>query len=299
MRFILLLLPFFSITIFGQTRELIERHYPNGQISSRGYDTCYRYISNKNEISICNTVGFYEVWYENGTKRHELFFPKERKLYINMWLPDGKQILKNGTGSIYETEPGYYNSDSLVFSVKDSVKHGRFNRYRSRNNSAYYWVQSGQYEKNNKTGLWIFRDSILNIYHQSYYEQDKQNGPFKSLYLNGKTKEEGQYLNGYQEGLWKYYDKNGILLKECGFRSGREFGVYKEYYPNGQVKISGQHTHISGLEICHSEDPNNPGEIINEKIASDNIVVLDGEWKYYNKDGEITKVKTYKKRRKK
>lgn len=291
----------FIFKLHGQTKELKERAYPNGQISSRFYDTCYTYIYKGNQNTNCNTIGLSEHWFENGSKQSEIFYDKDGAHYINMWLQNGQQIIENGIGIYYQIEGGGMdtNRDSLVFQITKGIKHGNFNRYRSYKNSTYFWVESGQYENKKKVGLWTFRDSTLNIYDQAYYNDDHKNGKYNLFYLNGMLKEEGQNVNGQEDGLWKYYSENGKLIKECGFKSGREFGEYIEYYSNGKPKISGQYIQISGIETIYVEKAEDPGEIIKEKIKSNNIVAMDGEWKFYNESGQLTKTKIYKKKVKK
>ena len=291
----------------GQTKSLRSEYHPNGKLSSKGYDTCYSYNYKREEFKTCNGIGFWEYWYENGNKELEIIKNKTFRdsdsiihsmppKYVNMWHPDGKNILQNGLGLYYELQ-GDRNeyADSLVFQINDSIKHGKFERYRSYKYSPYFSVQSGQYENNYKTGLWQFKDSVLNSSEHSFYTNDKKNGKYKSFYINGKLKSEGQFKDDIKEGNWKYYNENEILIKECNYLSGRKFGKYSEYYPNGTIKVIGEFAFTSGKEIIYSPDLTSLKKVKSE-VVSDKIVAMVGEWKYYNKNGRHIKTKKYNKK---
>ncbi len=285
-----------TTNIFAQTKELNVDHYENGQIHWSGYDTCILTRKKAAAVKNCHSYGLWEYWYENGLKKLQTFYNPQLK-FLNMWLPDGQQILFNGIGFYYCIEPsGGNDKDSLFFQIQDSIKQGIFNRYRFYSND-YVLVESGQYINKHKTGIWYFRDSSLNIFIELTYLNDKENGPFKSFYSTGKLKETGYKLNGMNDSIWKYYDENGQLVKECGFKADYKYGKYKEYYTNGHVKAEGQYVHITGYKMVYSEDPTDPGRIHKHKFISNDIVAMDGEWKYYSNDGKLIKTKVYNKKR--
>lgn len=297
---LLILILLFTSPLFSQTKELKVYYHDNGQVDTKGYDTCFTIINNKNKYTMCHPIGLWESWYENGNKKLEKIESNERIKYINMWLLNGKQILTNGSGIYYENEIfGNGLPDSSVFEIKDSIKNGFFYCYRSYKDGKYSLFESGQYENDKKVGQWTLRDSIYNVHEQTNYKDDEENGVFKSFFLSGKIKSEGQKINGKEEGSWKFYDENGRLLMECNYTLGRENGKYVEYNLNGTIKVEGQYIQISGYETISVENPNDPGKISTEKIYRNDIVALNGVWKYYNPDGKLIKTRTYKKKQKK
>lgn len=121
----------FSHFFYGQNHKPYEqiRKYSNGQIMEKGYEV----ITSTNPpgatdgmlaTSTSKRLGLWEFWYENGNKMLEIFYADQPK-YINMWLSDGKQILKNGNGyySVYNNEKvnNTMANEKVVFVVKDSI----------------------------------------------------------------------------------------------------------------------------------------------------------------------------------
>ena len=96
----------FSLNSFAQTKELNVDNYENGNLYWRGYDSCIIISRNEHRYKTCHSIGLWEYWYEDGSKMLQTFYvADERRKFINMWLPDGKQILSNGTGYYYWSTP--------------------------------------------------------------------------------------------------------------------------------------------------------------------------------------------------
>lgn len=129
--FFLLILSIFS---YGQNNKPYEHigKYTNGQIKEKGFEIITgTYPTNvdtsmKNALYTATTkrLGPWEFWYENGKKMIEILYADKPK-YINMWLSDGTQILKNGNGyySVYNNEKTNNSiaNEKVVFVVKDSI----------------------------------------------------------------------------------------------------------------------------------------------------------------------------------
>ncbi len=185
-------------------------------------------------------AGFWTYWHENGAKKLETFhwyknnYINSRDLYINMWLADGKQILKDGNGIYFTTG---YPHDSLVFEIKDSVKNGSFQQYRSFEGSKYFLVGSGKYKNAKRVGTFTLRDTVQRISTEIKYENENEICDYKYYHQNFRVKEEGQKINNKKEGLWKYYLDNGLLLREINYKDNIEFGEHKDYYYDKKGKL--------------------------------------------------------------
>ena len=115
-----------------QLKELYIIKFPNGQVRIKGY----RIIPDSTVTNMAQQailIGLWEEWYENGNKKLEVFYGNSGELYqylkigrfndmagkyINMWLPDGTQILKNGNGY-------YFDDKRFVWEIKDSTITGK------------------------------------------------------------------------------------------------------------------------------------------------------------------------------
>ena len=233
-----------SFNTFGQTIEPSVQYYKSGQLYWKGQHICDTTQNGKT----CYMAGFWTYWYENGTKQLETFhwyknnYADSRDLYINMWLVDGKQILKDGNGIYYSTG---YPHDSLVFEIKDSVENGSFQQYRSYDNSKYFLIGSGQYKNSQRVGTFKLSDTVQRISTEITYENENEICNYKYFYPNFSVKEEGQKINSKKEGLWKYYTENGLLLKEVNYKDGGEFGERKEYTYDKKGKLKKTETYTA------------------------------------------------------
>lgn len=265
-------------------------------MESRGYDTILVSIYNGKQNTSIYGIGFWEYWYENGNKRLETFYDREGEHYINFWLPNGKQILFNGVGLYYEIESlgggKLQGKDSSVYEIENGIKNGHYNDYRSYKHGAYFWVGSGFYLNDKKTGLHIFKDSIYNYFEKSNYIDDKKNGEYQEFYPNGKPKEIGQKIDDLDEGTWKFYNDSGIPIKEVNYKNGYKIGDYKEFHSNGKIVVLGRYIQVSGTLDMVTVDVN--GDEVKTKEHYDNVPKKDGIWEYYDENGKLIETKTYK-----
>lgn len=296
-RNILIIIVFvFSFNLYCQTIKPSIDHYLSGRIFWKGQDIC---DTSDNGSKYCFPIGLWTYWHENGKKmlelNHRIIKPKlyTNTLYLSMWLPDGTQILKDGNGTYYEDEPhGGGDRDSLVYQITDSIKHGPCKRYRLYKESSYFLVETGQYNRNKKDGMFKFRDTVRYlIENETVYSNDEETSNYKLLHKNLLVKEAGRKVNGLKEGVCKFYDDKGVLIKEVNYKNGAEYGDYKEFYPNGKIKVQGQYTHTKGLVKVTSFDPDGSEHI--SKEPSDMIPAKDGEWKYFDHTGKVIKTKKY------
>lgn len=289
---IFLLLSLYVITLSAQKRELSTDYYGNGKIHWKGYEESWTDSLKDKGLVYWRPVGLWTYWHFSGPKMLEIFHNNAKgERYINMWLSNNQQILTDGNGTYYKIEKNDEEGglDSLVYEVKDSVKNGKFSRYHMYNSKTHVLISTGNYLNEKKSGVWTFRDSVLQKSWQTTYTNDKENGPYTAYYMNGKTKEEGIKSDDEEEGLWKYYDANGKLQKEINYKNGIMFGKYTEYHPNGNVKESGQYSWTKGYTTESVFDMD--GNEKKVKKMSDRVPKKSGEWKTFDESGKLLTTK--------
>ena len=96
------------------------------------------------------------------------------------------------------------------------------------------------------------------------------NGPVENYRDNGKLSSSGEYKNNLFHGHWKYYHWDNYLEEEGDWKKGKPVGVWKAYYPDGNLYCLAKHEYI-------------------EYSSGQNRI-----YKYYDKDGNCTKIEEYK-----
>ena len=269
------------------TMTLIEIDYPQ-QIASRG-----EYL--KIGENTWTQYGKWTYWYENGNIRRETQDLNDDlgTRYINQWLPDGTQTLKNGNGHYIEvTWKGLSDWDSVVYEIRNCIKQGHFKRWRTKNGGkSYYLFCQGRLNNNKVDGLKTCYYDNGSLYKIVEYIDHYENGWYQEFYTNGNLKEAGRKAKDDEIGNWKYWNEEGILIKECHFDEGSLKGPYLEYHPNGVVKLSGHYVHISGKVEVMAENEN--GDLELEMRDADDIPVKNGDWQHFNKEGKLMKKEQY------
>jgi antitoxin component YwqK of YwqJK toxin-antitoxin module len=179
-------------------------------------------------------------WYENGQKMsEEIQTDSKLTKYINYWTQDGFQTLKDGNGFMVE-KMAFRTNDSTVFTVRDSLKNGRFISY-TFENGIYTKVSTGTYKNGLEQGLDTMFFPSEKVYLTRTYVNDEESGQSTEYYENGKIKEQGLLKGFYKEGLWTYYDDAGIVTKTINYLHNNMSGQYCEFYPNGKLKVKGNY----------------------------------------------------------
>lgn len=278
----------FPYLSFSQQTKTGYDYYENGQVHWKG-----ELLLKDNAYS---PIGLWQYWHEDGKAKLETWDDtKSKTKYINMWLPTGEQILKNGQGFMYEVWPGGdQEADSTIYEVKDSIKQGYSRVYRLYKDGSYFFVMGGQLDQNSlRTGSWTYRDTVHGNSFETYYVDDKESGPYKRFYLNGKLREIGQNLNDKEEGEWQYFNPDGTLLKKCSYKGGNLIGTYKEYYDNGQLKIQGAYRQGEGkIKVTAISAGSGNRRVYNKTIP--NKEYKTGKWTFYDRNGNIMKTEQYK-----
>jgi antitoxin component YwqK of YwqJK toxin-antitoxin module len=293
------------LLIFSQKIWVDTDYHENGNLHWKG-----------NMLEIDNSsspIGFWEYWYEDGSKQLETWEDSSSKsFYLNMWLPSGEQILKNGQGVLFEKWPlGGNEWDSSVYQIKDSIKQGYYKGYRLYPKHKYFQVYQGQYDSNSKkTGEWTFKDSVVyKHWSVEYYMNDKLNGKSQHNYLNRILKDSGQNKDDLQDGEWREYHPNGNLLKVCNYEKGNLIGVYQEYHTNKKIKVQGQY--IQDIKYPDPEKKSKTSSVSRKSNIRKstrratkrsatiilNYPYKDGVWQYFDTKGKLISLITYRKGR--
>ena len=118
-----------------------------------------------------------------------------------------KQGLKPYTGACKI----YYTDTELIkeeFRFKKGRLHGEsFSYYRSGN---LMW--KGSYENGLMSGKWQRWDDAGNLIMELHYDQDTLNGPFITMYPDGKIKEKGNYSQNKRVREWIVREKSEQVI---------------------------------------------------------------------------------------
>lgn len=143
-----------------------------------------------------------------------------------------------------------------------------------------------RHEKDSKLhGWWIVFNSNNSKKWERFYINDKQNGPEKQWYENGKLKSEYSFIDDKLNGSWKTWFDNGQLKNEAWFTDGEQDLFSRWYDKHGNI--------IAELIILNGlKHGTGIAEIIDEKTYTTTraIVTYDnGKWKGYEPISEEDK----------
>ncbi len=206
--------------------------------------------------------------------------------YIDMWLADGKQILKNGVGWCYT----FFKKDSMIYQIKDSIFNGPYKRYQL-TDKKYILMETGQYKNGQPIGTFIFTDSANGHKITTTYLPNKKIEDYVIWNENFKVTEISHFVNGKIEGMLKLFDDNGVLTKEINNKDGNRYGDYKEYYSNGLIKINGRYTQVDTTATVQGYDD------IGREVTRQStwkVPRQTGKWTYYDEAGKIIRTEIFK-----
>ena len=91
----------------------------------------------------------------------------------------------------------------------------------------------------------------------------------REYYASGKLLSIINYTDGVREGSCKYFYnyRAWAILSESNYKNGKLIGAFKSYYKNSQLEKKGQYQY-------------NESDIYSRQ---------DGTWKYYNKNGQLSR----------
>ncbi len=161
--------------------------------------------------------------------------------------------------------------DEARISMSENESNKFFDLYLSNIKREFSSSQNIYLEANEESISTFFRN--LAIKEKSLNNKKLREGPFISYHDNGRIHKSGSYKKGLKVGEWKEYDKYGKLLKILTYNKGKidkkarpdRIKEFATFHDNGRLKEK--------------------GKTRNGK--------RDGEWNFYDKNGDITNVIVY------
>ncbi len=238
----------------------------------------------------------YQLNYKNGLAdgKATYFFPNgttKRKEYTNKdGFADGyyKEYFLNG---VLKSE-GWYKEDMLHGLWKYYYPNGKLDEVKYYTNNELtgtieYYYPNGKkyaqdmYDQNNIFFKHVIFDTLGNVLKTCDVKYG--NGPFESIFLNGKPAHIGTFKYEYYDGLETVNYPDGKKRTEIQNKYGKEHGPKISYWPNGTVK------QIDTLEfnvtngICKSFYDNGKLETQYRNVNGN----TEGELVSYHKNGTI------------
>lgn len=233
-----------------------------------------------------------------------------------------------------DTVTYFYRNGTIkeIYSVKDGKKNGIYRTYFANGQLALEMnykmgIAEGSYVSYNSNGVkddefQLVNDNIQGVrkkYHangqlasQYNYVNGKYDGAYTTYFYDGKVEEKGTYKNGNEVGQFEEYYSNGamatsMLLDESGKQNGISIQYdldgkkYEEMeFSKGELKSityfdkAGKATVLAskkGKKIDYIRPYANGKKSIEGQIVDDQKT---GEWKYYDKYGNLTTIEKYK-----
>ncbi len=147
-------------------------------------------------------------------------------------------------------------------------------------------IDTSTFEYNDTTTVYYVNGNTRVI---CFFEQNKLNGNYRSLYKNGNTETLGILKKGIRIGLWKFYYNNGKLKKTIDYKDGEGLVLLLEFYKkdgkeiikNGCGKFKDSYPYsalTTGLATCKGEVKNG---LMNGTwtVRLDNILICKEEFK--------------------
>lgn len=175
--------------------------------------------------------------------------------------PESERIRYIGTfehGTPVDTFRHYYKNKNPK-AVKVFSRNGRETETRIFHSNGKIMAE-GIYVDRKKEGEWRFFDPSGTLSSIETYDGDQLSGKKVVCYRNGDTAKVEHYRDSTLHGPWRSYFQDGTLKGKGRFENGDRKGVEKRYHPNGELKVKGGH---------------------------DENGFRDGEWTYYDEDGEV------------
>lgn len=170
----------------------------------------------------------------------------------------------------------------------------------------------GKYKDDVKIGLWVYYYKNGKIEQKGHYnEKGKPTGEWKWYYRNGQLRKKEEMKDGISDGMYKEFTRDGELWAKGKYVNGlkegswtvhylgiKEKGKYQNDVRQGMWKKFNNDTLIykgrfeDGLPDGKHTDYWKSGEIQAE--GTYNMGEKNGEWKRYNRKGELFLIITYK-----
>jgi len=103
-------------------------------------------------------------------------------------------------------------------------------------------IKEGMVINEKRNGIWVELYLNGDTASTTHYIKGVKTGKSVTYYPNGQMSTSKQYLNDLLVGLLQMWFDSGLLLGETYFNtSGEKSGSYKEFWSSGHLKVSGQY----------------------------------------------------------
>ena len=139
-----------------------------------------------------------------------------------------------------------------------------------------------------KQGKWVqlSGDKVKSI---SHYKDDKLHGVHIQYWANGNLKSEEEFRNDTPHGYFRDFYRSGTRNRQGNYKRGLKHGTFLKYWPTGEKRTMANFQ--DDLEQGLTTDYYRDGTIKKEVPYEQGIV--KGELKSYDKNGRLTKSKTF------
>ena len=130
------------------------------------------------------------------------------------------------------------------------------------------------------------------LHYDVNYTEGDLNGRFIEYFDNGVVSQDVEFKEGLRTGLSKSYYKNGQKSAELNYEEGEYNGTITKWYEDGTLKEEG--VYEEGINIGTLKKYNPNGSLESEENFDENGK-QSGEYKEYDKKGNLNMVLIYKK----
>lgn len=213
------------------------------------------------------------------------------------------------------TKYTYYDNGQLKteYVVKDDKLEGYQKSYHENGNLR----KEGNWKNDNEDGLFKFYDEDGVLKSDETYVDGKLQGPAHFYYPNGRVEMSSMYSYGKKTGLCEEYTEDGDLISKTNYIGDQRFGEYTEYVKGKEsFKCAYINDELSGYFTETLYDENNQayavvkgffskgyldGKVIGMYSGTKDTLSIrqyengtpKGEWRYYDKNKEISKRMTF------
>jgi antitoxin component YwqK of YwqJK toxin-antitoxin module len=216
-----------------------------------------------------------QVEYENDVDDSE---PARACLAIGgMWIADvneraiGCQVCRSAT----ETDQGPVNQ----------LKDGLWTWWHA--NAAV--EKRGAFELGARTGRWQSWFDNNQLMLENTFVDDKETGPSRGYYRDGKKRFEGSYVVGAEDGEWTTLHADGSIASIGRYAAGKKTGRWKYNYAGGTPKEEGEYTDGAPSGTWTSYHLNGARATQGAYAAGKR----DGEWTYWRADGAVWRTEKF------
>ena len=252
-------------------------------------------LKSKTEFQRGQPSGELKEFYKNGTKKLEVTQDTVQKSEFRFY-----QYYKEGNLALKGTlVNGVLEGENISFHKTNKIKQKHYYQKGKKVRQSTYYSPEGILTKkviylseNQNRISEYFDNGILKT--EGTTEDGKQTGVWKQYTSLGKIKTEGFYQMGKKEGIWKSYFENSTQIEWVKrYKKNQLEGLTETYYPTGILKSSYPYSKNVVYGTVY-EYHNQSGQNVKATGRMYKNLKLD-TWRYYDKQGKLTKTEIYKK----